>query len=846
MTDSTGTYLPLQTHDNKSMFLEHAWNIGRAYRNQAMELISICQLLSRIAPLKLAHEDAELKRILRLCDLALRSAADSGTKVTDKTNIRFEKATQILSGHFKRNHRSDLPLSVYSKMEIAKWKDSVQRDGSYVTSDEWRRMITINFILLRSPLLAPDDPENVIVSQELSASLCLPEILWNFSRYEGRARVTLEQNPHFYLRCPADENAYSATFQRYPLQGLSGALEDNGTVYVLFDRPGRVFLTNGHNPGIYGNVWLLNGSLIFRDRSGVLEGEQLVRSPEMRYNLWYCEEPIVHQDSEPRSRLNRRCLPPIVTIPTDCSAEGTFEDWTILSRPTSHYVDIHVHGSRATSRLDVAPPPPTSQRPGYLVLYTTINMLDDDILLRIFDYYRLDDGNAWNVRIGWRKLSHVCQRWRHLIYESTLHLGMHILCTKGTSIVDMPEHLPPLPIFIKYRYKIVTVRGKDELGMYHALQMRDRVRCIDLHLPPSNLHKCLMLMNGPFQTLEDLSLSFTVDKTTTFTLPKTFQAPNLLRLTLRGVCLPKRLRLLSSTFSLVTLVLWNIRGASGYFVPRLLVARLQSLSQLKKLSIGFSIPVPRPSAEGEPFSRQGTPLTLPNLEVLKFKGVSAYLECLVAQIRTPLLKRLIITLFNQIIFTLPRLSHFANVTETIKPDTAEVRFDRNKVSINMANSTRLDGEDDDDDDGDNQHFSLQVMSKQLEWQIDCAAQICSALMPVVSGVQTVTLNFHEKAIPTEWENGEIDGTTWHELLRSFIRTKELRICDALSKELSRVLQMDEIVSDPGMLPDLQLLVCRSVEHPPARLFSSFIRARRVAGRPVHSRATVRTATLARV
>jgi hypothetical protein len=46
-------------------------------------------------------------------------------------------------------------------------------------------------------------------------------------------------------------------------------------------------------------------------------------------------------------------------------------------------------------------------------------------------------------------------------------------------------------------------------------------------------------------------------------------------------------------------------------------------------------------------------------------------------------------------------------------------------------------------------------------------------------------------MPTEWQNGEIDGTTWHELLRSFIGVKELRICDSLSEELSRALQVDE-------------------------------------------------------
>ena len=54
--------LPLEAHDNRSVFLEHAWNIGRAYRNQALELICICQLLSQIAPPKLTHEDAELRR----------------------------------------------------------------------------------------------------------------------------------------------------------------------------------------------------------------------------------------------------------------------------------------------------------------------------------------------------------------------------------------------------------------------------------------------------------------------------------------------------------------------------------------------------------------------------------------------------------------------------------------------------------------------------------------------------------------------------------------------------------------------------------------------------------------
>ena len=100
--------------------------------------------------------------------------------------------------------------------------------------------------------------------EEFSSGPSLPEILWNFSRYKDRARITLGQNPHFYLRCPADESAYTPMFRRHPLHDTSGAMEHNDTVYVLFDRPGRVFLETKPKPRIFGNIWLLNGSLIFR------------------------------------------------------------------------------------------------------------------------------------------------------------------------------------------------------------------------------------------------------------------------------------------------------------------------------------------------------------------------------------------------------------------------------------------------------------------------------------------------------------------------------------------------------------------------------------------------------
>jgi hypothetical protein len=108
------------------------------------------------------------------------------------------------------------------------------------------------------------DTDLIHVSEEFSASPSLPEILWNFSRYNDRARITLEQNPHFYLDCPADESAYTPLFQRHPIKDLSVALQHNGTIYVLFDGPSRVFLDIGRNLRTFCNVWSLNGVLIFR------------------------------------------------------------------------------------------------------------------------------------------------------------------------------------------------------------------------------------------------------------------------------------------------------------------------------------------------------------------------------------------------------------------------------------------------------------------------------------------------------------------------------------------------------------------------------------------------------
>ena len=166
---------------------------------------------------------------------------------------------------------------------------------------------------------------------------------------------------------------------------------------------------------------------------------------------------------------------------------------------------------------------------------------------------------------------------------------MHITCTNGTPVVGMLDHLPPLPLLLDYgnARRGVTQTEQDELGIYHALRLHDRVYHIELSLQPSILHKVAVLLDGQFPILEHLSLTSSAGSNSlppTLRLPEAFLAPNRRHLALPSVSPPRRLRLLISTLSLVTLELSGIQTTS-YFRPRLLIARLRSLPLLEELFI---------------------------------------------------------------------------------------------------------------------------------------------------------------------------------------------------------------------------------------------------------------------
>ena len=409
------------------------------------------------------------------------------------------------------------------------------------------------------------------------------------------------------------------------------------------------------------------------------------------------------------------------------------------------------------------------------------------------------------------------------MFDFAFHLGIHIECTNGILVSDVLDHYPPLPLFVNYKTRDVypsyrTLTMQDELGICRTLRLQDRVRQIHLDLPSSILHQALVLMDGHFPILERLFLSFTdatKNKNIPLILPETFLAPNLRHLTLPHISPQILFRFLTTTVSLSTLKLSNIQ--TYYIHPRLLVAHLQSLPQLEDLSIVFSAPIPRPATKEELFGEEETPVLLPNLKTFSFQGANTYLECLVAQISTPLLEQLHITLISQIALSQPRLSHLINTTKVFKPLRlgATVSFRSDEVSVYTA----LRGE---------RGFLICVRDMPLNWRVDWAAQICNALVPTLYGVEDLSLCVFTDMFGSPWEPIGIPSaisTTWQALLRSFIGVKKLRIDDELAWELSWALQAGG-VSDPEFLPDLQSIVSKT------NRFTSFIDARQIVGRPV--------------
>ena len=121
-----------------------------------------------------------------------------------------------------------------------------------------------------------------------------------------------------------------------------------------------------------------------------------------------------------------------------------------------------------------------------------------------------------------------------------------------------------------------------------------------------------------------------------------------------------------------------------------------------------------------------------------------------------------------------------------------------------------------------------VNCEPLDWQIDSATQVCSALGRVLSTVEDLTVDLRDFGMPSDWERTLEDGP-WQELLLPFIGVKRLHIGSSLALELSQAL-----TSGGGglVLPELQELEVSLKIDEVTNALTAFIETRESAGRHI--------------
>jgi hypothetical protein len=329
----------------------------------------------------------------------------------------------------------------------------------------------------------------------------------------------------------------------------------------------------------------------------------------------------------------------------------------------------------------------------------------------------------------------------------------------------------------------------------------------------------LVALHQPFPELTVLSI-FSI-RETALVDPDSFlggSAPRLQILCLKGIPFPGIPKLLLSATRLVHLALKGIPD-SGYISLEAIVTCLPALTRLETLNIGFESPRSRPDRQHPP------PLTrtlLPVLTRLSFKGINEYLEDLVARIDTPLLDKLSITLFHQLIFDTPHLCQFISRTPKLEThNEAHVSFsDIVRVTLPQTFGGALD---------------LKISCSQSDWQLSSIAQVCSSsvLQALIPAVEHLHILEDDVRKEPHWHD-DIESSQWLELFRPFTAAKNIYISSKFTWRIAPALQ--ELVGESvaEVLPAMQILFLEDPlpSGPVQETIGKFVAARQLAGHPI--------------
>ena len=380
----------------------------------------------------------------------------------------------------------------------------------------------------------------------------------------------------------------------------------------------------------------------------------------------------------------------------------------------------------------------------------------------------------------------------------------------------MLTHSPPLPLLIEYHHEPTA---KDQEGILHALQHCNRVRHIALIMSTTNLRRVIMAMDKQFSTLERLYIQ-AMDDNGSLIYPETFQVPHLRHLALWGA-VPAIGFPFTIVMNLVTLALYDI-PPTAYFGPSSLFTRLSLIPQLESLTIAFESQFINLDFDSQlsnnPIVSQ---VALPNLRWFWFRGVSTCLDSLFAHISAPLLKTLSINLCPQLTpLAVPHLLQFVNASENLEFRTLLLGFKNQSFLLKGYQHGK----------GTISPFEIWIVSGPLSLQVAFVMQTLSALRPILSAVEQLTLSCgpHYRSLEL---HDNLDCTQWRELLGLFSNVNTLHVQNNLIAKVSRSLQLDDGAPPLELLPNLEELGY-SAGGDNDDAFIPFINERQKAGCPI--------------
>jgi hypothetical protein len=444
-----------------------------------------------------------------------------------------------------------------------------------------------------------------------------------------------------------------------------------------------------------------------------------------------------------------------------------------------------------------------------------IDILPDDVLLGIFDFYANIMSLSYRGKTGieaWQSLVHVCRRWRSLVLESPRRLNLRLFCTPETPARDTLDVWPALPLIVSGS---MYSSGKDPV--FVALEQSNRVCKVDLWgLAGRQLEVVFAVMQVPFPELTDLRLSSDLKRPPV--IPDSFlggSAPRLRLFTLDNIPFPGSPKLLSSATHLVYLNLRNI-PYSGYISPEAMIALLSVLSSLRIFSLEFRPFQYRPDRESRILP---PPTRLPALEEFRFMGVTKYLEDLVTFIEAPQLDQMRVMFINEIDFDCPRLAQFINRTSTLWVRAkARVQFDNWSTGVALLAPSRT--------------LEIETSHREPDFQLSSIVQICNSSLYPLSTVEDLYIEHRHWELV--WKEYSIKNTLWLQLLLSFAAVKNLYLSKEFVPGIAATLQ--ELIGGriTDVLPGLQNIFVEGLEpsRPLQKNIKKFVTARRLSGHPV--------------